>query len=55
MLHHELVAAVGGLLLEGMAYRRVAGMVNDDLVQAMLTYLKHRMRRLFEGEDTLDA
>jgi len=50
-----MVAAVGGLLLEGMAYRRVAGMVNDELVSAMLTYLKHRMRRLFEGEDTLDA
>jgi AcrR family transcriptional regulator len=50
-----MVASVGGLLLEGMAYRRVAGMVGDELVSAMLTYLKHRLRRLFEGDETLDA
>jgi hypothetical protein len=50
-----MVASVGGLLLEGMAYRRLAGMVSDELVLAMLTYLKRRLRRLFEGEETLDA
>jgi AcrR family transcriptional regulator len=50
-----LVAAVGGLLLEGMAYRRIAGGVSDELTQAMLTYLKHRLRRLFEGEESLFA
>lgn len=50
-----MVAAVGGLLLEGMAYRRIVGVVSDELAQAMLTYLKLRMRRLFEGEEALDA
>jgi AcrR family transcriptional regulator len=50
-----MVASVGGLLLEGMAYRRVAGMVNDELVRAMLTYLKRRLRRLFEGEESLEG
>jgi AcrR family transcriptional regulator len=49
-----LVAAVGGLLLEGMAYRRIAGGVSDELAAAMLTYLKRRLRRLFEGEEALD-
>jgi AcrR family transcriptional regulator len=48
-----MVASVGGLLLEGMAYRRVAGMVNDDLVEAMLTYTKKLLGRLFEGDETL--
>lgn len=50
-----LAASVGGLLLEGMAYRRIVGVVDDELVAAMLTYLKHRLRRLFEGQETLDA
>jgi AcrR family transcriptional regulator len=50
-----LAASVGGLLLEGMAYRRIVGVVNDELEVAMLTYLKHRLRRLFDGEETLDA
>ena len=48
-----LAASVGGLLLEGMAYRRVIGAVSDELVAAMLVYLKHRLRRLFEGEESM--
>ena len=48
------VAAIGGLLLEGMAYRRIVGVVSDELAAAMLTYLKRRLRRLFEGEEALD-
>ena len=48
-----LAAAVGGLLLEGMAYRRIVGAVSDELEAAMLVYLKHRLRRLFEGEESL--
>lgn len=50
-----LASAVGGLLLEGMAYRRIVGVVSEELETAMLTYLKHRLRRLFEGRETLQS
>ena len=49
-----LAASVGGLLLEGMAYRRIGGLVSDELVAGILAYLKRRLRMLFEGEEILD-
>ena len=49
-----LATSVGGLLLEGMAYRRIVGVVTPELVEGILTYLKHRLRRLFEGEEALN-
>jgi AcrR family transcriptional regulator len=50
-----LAASIGGLLLEGMAYRRIVGGVSDELVTGVLAYLKRRLRMLFEGEEPLDV
>jgi AcrR family transcriptional regulator len=50
-----LAASIGGLLLEGMAYRRIVGGVSDELIAGVLAYLKRRLRMLFEGEEPLDV
>lgn len=50
-----LAAGIGGLLLEGMAYRRIVGAVNDELVRGVLAYVKRHLRALFEGEEPLDV
>jgi AcrR family transcriptional regulator len=49
-----LAASIGGFLLEGMAYRRILGTISPELESGILTYLKRRLRMLFEGEEVLD-
>ena len=46
-----VAGAIGGLMLEGLAYRNITGGADDALVEGVLDYLKVRLHALFEGRE----